>query len=72
MSIVSTAKNGKYNYEGAPSKPPRIIFGMKIRTFLIVAGIMLVVILGAAIGGGVGGAHIQNGESNPGVAPMAT
>jgi hypothetical protein len=67
MSVVS--KQGRYAFEGQPSKPPRIIFGMKIRTFLIVAGIMLVVIVGAAVGGGVGGQHIQNGESKPGAAP---
>ena len=36
-------------------RPPRIIFGMKIRTFLLVATLMVLVIIGAAVGGAVGG-----------------
>jgi ABC-type dipeptide/oligopeptide/nickel transport system permease subunit len=35
--------------------PPRIIFGMKIRTFLLVAAFMVLVVIGAAVGGAVGG-----------------
>jgi hypothetical protein len=36
-------------------RPPRIIFGMKIRTFLLVAAFMVLVVVGAAVGGAVGG-----------------
>ena len=46
-----------YNEEG---RPPRIIFGMKVRTFLIVAAVMLLVVTGAAVGGAVGGKHIHS------------
>lgn len=53
-------------------RPPRIIFGMKIRTFLLVATLMVLVIIGAAVGGAVGGkgneantrAWPTNGENN--------
>lgn len=48
-------------------RPPRIIFGMKVRTFLMVAAVMAVVIVGAAVGGAVGGSrrenHVQQGSS---------
>lgn len=48
-------------------RPPRIIFGMKVRTFLMVAAVMVVVIVGAAVGGAVGGSrrenHVQQGSS---------
>jgi hypothetical protein len=36
-------------------RPPTIIFGMKIRTFLLVAAFMVLVVVGAAVGGAVGG-----------------
>ena len=47
-------------------RPPRIIFGMKVRTFLLVAAAMLLIIVGAAVGGAVGGKsmrenHVQEG-----------
>lgn len=42
------------------TKPPRIIFGMKVPTFLIVAAIMIMVIVGAAVGGAVGGSSIRS------------
>ena len=35
---------------------------MKVRTFLWVAAIMVLVIVGAAVGGAVGGKHIHQGE----------
>lgn len=41
-------------------RPPRIIFGMKVRTFLLVAAIMLLLIVGAAVGGALGGARREN------------
>ena len=47
------------------NKPPRIIFGMKIKTFLIVALIVLLVVVGAAVGGAVGGKNITQGVSSP-------
>jgi hypothetical protein len=41
-------------------RPPRIIFGMKVRTFLMVATTLLLVIVGAAVGGALGGARREN------------
>ncbi|GAB7358301.1 hypothetical protein MBLNU230_g2375t1 [Neophaeotheca triangularis] len=51
---------GKHAYENS-NKPPRIIFGMKVRTFLIVAFVMVLVITGAAVGGAVGGKSVHDG-----------
>ncbi|KAF2769993.1 hypothetical protein EJ03DRAFT_350800 [Teratosphaeria nubilosa] len=53
------------NYKGKPAfpsdnRPPRIIFGMKIRTFLLVSAAMLCVVVGAAVGGAVGGRSVRN------------
>ena len=52
------------NYKGKhaftnDNRPPRIIFGMKVRTFLIVASIMALVVIGAAVGGAVGGKSME-------------
>jgi len=59
------------NYEPAQSgkvfdndRPPRIIFGMKIRTFLLVATIMVLVVIGAAVGGAVGGKGMHENQPN--------
>jgi len=41
-------------------RPPRIIFGMKVRTFLMVAAILLLLVVGAAVGGALGGARREN------------
>lgn len=40
----------------APSggKPPVIIFGMKLRTFFVVSFIVVLIIIGAAVGGALG------------------
>ncbi|KJX94502.1 hypothetical protein TI39_contig4185g00005 [Zymoseptoria brevis] len=42
------------------NRPPRIIFGMKIKTFLIVAAIMILIVVGAAVGGAVGGKQLRD------------
>jgi hypothetical protein len=49
---------GKHAYEN-DNRPPRIIFGMKVKTFLVVATIMVLVIVGAAVGGAVGGKNLH-------------
>lgn len=41
------------------NRPPRIIFGMKIKTFLVVALIMILIVVGAAVGGAVGGKQLR-------------
>ncbi|CZT20602.1 uncharacterized protein RCC_06460 [Ramularia collo-cygni] len=45
------------------NKPPRIIFGMKIKTFLVVALIMILIVVGAAVGGAVGGKQLREDHS---------
>ncbi|KAM3415544.1 hypothetical protein BST61_g9065 [Cercospora zeina] len=50
--------NGRYFGDGS-NRPPRIIFGMKIRTFLVVATVMVLVVVGAAVGGAVGGQQLR-------------
>ncbi|KAF2210878.1 hypothetical protein CERZMDRAFT_113032 [Cercospora zeae-maydis SCOH1-5] len=50
--------NGRYFGDGS-NRPPRIIFGMKIRTFLVVATVMVLVVVGAAVGGAVGGKQLR-------------
>ncbi|KAK5130296.1 hypothetical protein LTR08_002219 [Meristemomyces frigidus] len=52
------------NYKGKhafinDNRPPRIIFGMKVRTFLVVALVMALAIIGAAVGGAVGGKSMK-------------
>lgn len=56
------AYDPKWNSKGFSDdgRPPRIIFGMKVPTFLVVAAIMIMVIVGAAVGGAVGGSTIRN------------
>jgi hypothetical protein len=60
-------------------RPPRIIFGMKVRTFLIVAAVLVVVVVSAAVGGAVGGKnmgenHVQEGflSTPTSATPMTT
>jgi hypothetical protein len=36
------------------NKPPRIIFGMKVRSFLLVAFVFVLIVVGAVVGGTVG------------------
>jgi hypothetical protein len=40
-------------------RPPRIIFGMKVRTFLLVAAVLVVIVISAAVGGAVGGKNMH-------------
>ena len=54
---------GKHGYRAGDDRPPRIIFGMKLRTFLIVAFIMVLVVVGAIIGGVVGGKSLRNSDT---------
>jgi hypothetical protein len=58
-SPASYDKSTRYAFDN-DNRPPRIIFGMKIRTFLIVAAIMIVIVVGAAVGGAVGGKQLRN------------
>lgn len=53
---------GKYAFVN-DNRPPRIIFGMKLPTFLIVATIMILVVVGAAVGGAVGGHQLRENQS---------
>lgn len=53
---------GKYDF-GGDNRPPRIIFGMKVRTFLVVASVMVLVIVGAAVGGAVGGQQLRENQA---------
>lgn len=55
---------GKHAYVN-DNKPPRIIFGMKVKTFLVVATVMVLVIVGAAVGGAVGGKNLYQGQPSP-------
>ena len=52
---------GKHAFEN-DNKPPRIIFGMKVKTFLLVAMVMALVVVGAAVGGAVGGKNLHTGQ----------
>jgi hypothetical protein len=45
-------------------RPPLIIFGMKLRTFLLVAALLVLVVIGAAVGGGVGGRGMHENSGN--------
>ena len=54
--------HGKYGF-GGDNRPPRIIFGMKVRTFLVVASVMVLVIVGAAVGGAVGGQQLRQNQA---------
>ncbi|KAI7535374.1 hypothetical protein KC331_g12060 [Hortaea werneckii] len=56
------------NYKGQhayaiDNRPPRIIFGMKVKTFLFVSLVMVLIIIGAAVGGAVGGKHMRENQS---------
>ncbi|KAI4844256.1 hypothetical protein E4T44_06289 [Aureobasidium sp. EXF-8845] len=46
------------------NKPPRIIFGMKLRSFLLVALVFVLIVVGAVVGGTVGrnASHTTNTE----------
>ncbi|KAH0284599.1 hypothetical protein KCU62_g8215, partial [Aureobasidium sp. EXF-3399] len=47
------------------NKPPRIIFGMKMRSFLLVALVFVLIVVGAVVGGTVGrnASHAANAEA---------
>ncbi|KAL1304110.1 hypothetical protein AAFC00_000542 [Neodothiora populina] len=49
-------------YDNSNVKSPLIIFGMKIRTFVIVAVVMVLIIVGASVGGAVGGRDMHGGN----------
>lgn len=62
-------ENGAYDRLGRhgfadSNKPPRIIFGMKIKTFLVVALIMILIVVGAAVGGAVGGKQLRDDHAS--------
>lgn len=52
----------------AAVKSPLILFGMKVRTFIMVAVVMVCIIVGAAVGGAVGGRNMHGGNTS-GIAP---
>jgi hypothetical protein len=69
--VVREGKYGNGHYTGKhayqnDNRPPRIIFGMKVKTFLVVATVMILVVVGAAVGGAVGGKNLHTGEPAPG------
>ncbi|KAI5246398.1 hypothetical protein E4T42_06328 [Aureobasidium subglaciale] len=47
------------------NKPPRIIFGMKVRSFLLVALVFVLIVVGAVVGGTVGrnASHAANAQA---------
>lgn len=53
------SKNGFNN-----DRPPRIIFGMKVRTFLMVAAVIVCILVGAAVGGAVGGKSMRENHAS--------
>lgn len=53
------SKNGFNN-----DRPPRIIFGMKVRTFLMVAAVIVCILIGAAVGGAVGGKSMRENHAS--------
>lgn len=57
----SSKYSGKHAY--SDNRPPRIIFGMKVPTFLVVAGIIVLIVVGAAVGGAVGGKSMRENQS---------
>lgn len=58
----SSNYKGRFAFE-SDNRPPRIIFGMKVRTFLVVSLVMIVIIVGAAVGGVVGGQSITTDQT---------
>jgi hypothetical protein len=71
--IRETPSYDPSNYKGKhafpiDNRPPRIIFGMKVRTFLMVAAVMMLVIIGAAVGGAVGGKSMRDNTTQDGTA----
>lgn len=54
---VTASKKGSTD---SSNRPPVIIFGMKLRTFLVVLLVVIMIIVGAAVGGAVGGKTIWN------------
>lgn len=61
-TVYDRKLGGKYDFSGDSNKPPRIIFGMKVRTFLLVAAVMVLIIVGAAVGGAVGGQQLRENQ----------
>lgn len=51
------------------NRPPRIIFGMKVRTFFIVAAVIVCILVGAAVGGAVGGKSMRENHAEKNVWP---
>lgn len=57
---------GKHAFEEESSRPPRIIFGMKIKSFLMVLFVVILVVVGAGVGGAVGGQSLRSGNTADG------
>ena len=61
MEDYPSSFNVKYRNE---SKPPRIIFGMKVRSFALVALLFVLIVVGAVVGGTVGRNQVKaDGEA---------
>jgi len=58
----SSKYSGKHAYSD-DNRPPRIVFGMKVPTFLIVAAVIVLIVVGAAVGGAVGGKSVRENQS---------
>lgn len=52
---------GKHAYVN-DNRPPRIIFGMEVKTFFMVAAVMTLIVVGAAVGGAVGGEQMRDNQ----------
>lgn len=50
--------------------PPRIIFGMKVRTFCLVAAVLALIVTSAAVGGAVGGKNMRENHVQQGSWPV--
>ncbi|KAF2721888.1 hypothetical protein K431DRAFT_328150 [Polychaeton citri CBS 116435] len=57
-------RGGGKMYE-SDNRPPRIIFGMKIKTFLLVLLLVIAIVVGAAVGGAVGGKTMNSDSGVP-------
>ncbi|KAK6435475.1 hypothetical protein LTR95_008335 [Oleoguttula sp. CCFEE 5521] len=69
-SSYDTKYTGKHAYND--NRPPRIIFGMKIKTFLVVAFVVMLIVVGAAVGGAVGGKALRQNNGGDGMWPEGT
>jgi hypothetical protein len=53
-AAAAITRGGSVSTQQYLNKPPRIIFGMKLRSFLLVALVFVLIVVGAVVGGTVG------------------